>query len=75
MDESITYWDLERNCPKDCPFLRKLKDKHIYLCVEYRLFLEKTQRRLKMISDTLLIKAEHRAQKHSQFFNYSLPYR
>lgn len=40
MDEAITYWDLERNCPKDCPFLRKLKDKHIYLCVEYRLFLE-----------------------------------
>ncbi len=40
MDETITYWDLERNCPKDCPFLRKLQDKHIYLCVEYRLFLE-----------------------------------
>lgn len=40
MDEIITFLALERNCPKDCPFLRKLQGKHVYLCTEYRVFLE-----------------------------------
>ncbi len=40
MSESITYQDLEKNCPISCPFLRKLPDKHVYLCTEYHSFLE-----------------------------------
>lgn len=40
MSENITFQDLEKNCPLGCPFLRKLPDKHVYLCTEYRKFLE-----------------------------------
>ncbi len=39
-DEALTYQDLEHNCPLSCPFVRKIQDKHIFLCTEYRVFLE-----------------------------------
>ncbi len=39
-DEVLTYQDLEHNCPLSCPFVRKIQEKHIFLCTEYRVFLE-----------------------------------
>ncbi len=39
-DDILTYQELEHNCPLSCPFLRKFHDKHIFICTEYRVFLE-----------------------------------
>ena len=40
MNETVIDLMLNRNCSQDCPFLRKIQDKHVYLCTEYRVFLE-----------------------------------
>ncbi len=39
-NDTLTYQELEHNCPLSCPFLRKIPEKHFFLCCEYRVFLE-----------------------------------
>ena len=40
MTTQADFYELLRHCPLDCPFLRKKKDAHIFLCLTYRSFLE-----------------------------------